>query len=267
MHELQSNLLMSMKKFIYMSVLLAGLTSCSESYNIQGSSSVSSLDGSKLYLKAVQGDSVESIDSCEVVHGKFKFTGALDTTMMVNLFMDDRPLMMPIVLEQGEITVRIDNSSRKVSGTPLNERLYAFIDQHNQLSNRMNELEHRESQMLLDGIDEKEIAAQLSVEAEKIAMEEDTLVTNFIINNSDNVLGTGVFMMITAGLEYPVLTPQIEHIMSQASDAFKNDKYVKKYYEAATELQAKLQGMDAAASTSVSEPSDSVVQNILNGKE
>jgi hypothetical protein len=42
---------------------------------------------------------------------------------------------------------------------------------------------------------------------------------------------------------------------------------VKKYYEAATELQAKLQGMDAAASTPASEPSDSVVQNILNGKE
>lgn len=267
MHALQLNLLTFMKSFIYLSLLLAGLASCTECYTIQGSSSVSSLDGSKLYLKAVKGDNVESIDSCEVVHGKFKFSGALDTTMMVNLFMDDRPLMMPIVLEQGEITVRIDDSSRKVSGTPLNDRLYTFLDQHNQLSNRMNELEHRESQMLLDGIDEQEIAAQLSVEAEKIAMEEDTLVTNFIINNSDNVLGTGVFMMITAGLEYPVLTPQIEHIMSQASDAFKNNIYVKKYYEAATELQAKMQGMDSSAHDPVGEPSDSVVQNILNGKE
>lgn len=255
-----------MKSFIYLSLVLAGLVSCAESYNIQGSSSVSSLDGSKLYLKAVKGQSVENIDSCEVVHGKFKFCGELDTTIMVNLFMDERSLMMPLVLEQGDITVRIDDSYRKVSGTPLNERLYAFIDQHNQLSNRMNELEHRESQMLLDGIDEKEIAAQLSVEAEQIAMEEDTLVTNFILNNSDNVLGPGVFMMITAGLEYPVLTPQIEHIMSQASDAFKNDTYVKKYYEAASELQSKMQGM-GDGSSAMSEPADSVVQNILNGKE
>lgn len=256
-----------MKSFIYLSVMLAGLVSCTESYNIQGSSSVSSLDGSKLYLKAVKGDRVENIDSCEVVHGKFKFSGALDTTMMVNLFMDDCPLMMPIVLEQGEITVRIDDSSRKVSGTPLNERLYAFIDQHNQLSNRMGELEHRESQMLLDGIDEREIADLLSVEAENIAMEEDTLVTNFIINNSDNVLGAGVFMMITAGFEYPVLTPQIEHIMAQAGEAFKNNTYVKKYYQTANELQAKMQGMDSVVPASVGEPSDSVVQNILNGKE
>jgi hypothetical protein len=229
---------------------------------------VSLLDGSKLYLKTVKNGQLESIDSCEVVHGKFKFAGLLDTVMMVNLFMDDRSLMMPIVLEKGNIVVRIDDSSRKVSGTPLNELLYAFIDQHNQLDNRMNELGHRESQMLLDGIDEREIAEQLSVEAQQIEMEEDTLITNFIVKNSDNVLGPGVFMMITAGMEYPMLTPQIEHIMTLASDAFKNDSYVKEFYKAANEIQAKMQGMDDTPATQKQgEPSDSVIQNILNGKE
>lgn len=231
-----------MKRLFPLFAILACLTSCTETYNIHGSSSLSLLDGSKLYLKAVKDQKLEDIDSCEVVHGKFKFSGSLDTTMMVNLFMDDRPLMMPIVLEPGNIVVSIEDSSRKVSGTPLNERLYAFIDQHNQLSNRMNELGHRESQMLLDGIDEEEIASLLSVEAEQIAMEEDTLVTNFIVRNSNNVLGPGVFMMITAGMEYPMLTPQIEHIMSQASENFKNDSYVKEYYKAANEIQAKMQG-------------------------
>ena len=257
-----------MKKLLYIFTILAGLTSCADSYNIQGTSSVSLLDGSKLYLKTVKNGQLESIDSCEVVHGKFKFAGLLDTVMMVNLFMDDRSLMMPIVLEKGNIVVRIDDSSRKVSGTPLNELLYAFIDQHNQLDNRMNELGHRESQMLLDGIDEREIAEQLSVEAQQIEMEEDTLITNFIVKNSDNVLGPGVFMMITAGMEYPMLTPQIEHIMTLASDAFKNDSYVKEFYKAANEIQAKMQGMDDTPATQKQgEPSDSVIQNILNGKE
>jgi len=256
-----------MKIFLYVFMVMAGLVSCTESYNIQGSSSVSSLDGSKLYLKAVKNREVRSIDSCEVLHGKFKFSGTLDTTMMVNLFMDNRPLMMPIVLEPGEIIVKIDDSSRKVSGTPLNDILYAFLDQLNQLGNRMNELGHRESQMLLDGIDEQTIASQLSVEAEQIAMEEDTLITNFIVANSDNVLGPGVFMMITAGFQYPVLTPQIEHIMTLASETFKNDSYVKEYYNTATQIQQKQQGLDTVTNDVVGEPSDSVIQNILNGKE
>ena len=50
--------------------------------------------------------------------------------------------------------------------------------------------------------------------------------------------------------------------MSQASEFFKNDTYVKRYYKAASELQAKMQGMD-----DVAQPADSVIQNILNGKE
>ncbi len=255
-----------MNRIVYFLAMLAVMTSCAESYNIEGSSSLSSLDGSKLYLKAVKDGQVKNIDSCEVVHGKFKFAGLLDTVKMVNLFMDEQPLMVPIVLETGEIRVRIDDTSRKVSGTPLNEVLYQFIDQHNQMESRMNELGHRESQMLLDGIDERTINEQLSMEAAQIAREEDSLVTNFIVDNFDNVLGPGVFMMITAGYEYPILTPQIEFIMTKASDGFKNDPYVREYYKTASEIQAHQQGLDEPAMTS-SEPNDSMIQNILNGKE
>jgi hypothetical protein len=74
-------------------------------------------------------------------------------------------------------------------------------------------------------------------------------------------------MMITAGFQYPVLTPQIEHIMTMASETFKNDSYVKEYYNTATQIQQKQQGLDTVTNDVVGEPSDSVIQNILNGKE
>jgi len=257
-----------MNRILYLLTVVALLTSCAESYHVQGTSSVSSLDGSMLYLKAVKDQEVVSIDSCEVIHGKFKFSGTLDTVMVVSLFMDDRPLKMPIVLEKGEIDVRIDQASCKVSGTELNDLLYSFIDQHNQLDSRMNELDHRYSQMMLDAIDEQTIEAELSKEATVIAAQEDSLVTHFIVDNFDNVLGPWAFMLITSGLEYPMLTPQIEHIMSQATETFKNDPYVSKYYKAANEIQAKMQGMDAPSSATPSaELPDSVIQNMLNGKQ
>jgi hypothetical protein len=150
-------------------------------------------------------------------------------------------------LEEGEITIKIDNASQSVGGTPLNDSLYKFIDKHNQLSNRMNELSHRQSQMLLDGIDEQEIDQKLSAEANAIAAEEDELVTKFVVNNFDNVLGPGVFMMITSQYRFPVLTPQIEDIMSKATEKFKNDPYVKDYYKTAQENEARMNGMDEAA--------------------
>ena len=78
-----------MNKILYATVVAVLLTSCASSYNVQGSSSVSALDGSKLYLKAIKAGQVKNIDSCDVVHGEFHFAGLLDTVRMANLFIDD----------------------------------------------------------------------------------------------------------------------------------------------------------------------------------
>ena len=232
-----------MHKILFAFATMALMASCAKSYNVQGSSSISSLDGSKLYLKAVKNNELKSIGSCDIVHGQFHFSGILDTVRMANLFMDDQSLM-PVVLEEGEIVIKIDNAAQSVGGTPLNDKLYKFIDKHKQLDNRMSELSHKQSQMMLEGVDELTINEKLNAEAEKIAAEEDKLVTSFIVENFDNVLGPGVFMMITSGFNVPVLTPQIEDIMSKATEKFKNDPYVKEYYQVASDNMAKMQGLD-----------------------
>ena len=244
-----------MNKIFYAVVIIATLASCAESYSIQGSSSVSSLDGSKLYLKTIKDQELKNLDSCDVVHGKFRFAGLLDTVKMANLYMDEQSLMMPVVVEEGEIEIRIDNTSRTVSGSPLNDKLYQFIQRHDQLGNELNELSHKQSQMLLEGIDEEVINRQLSAEAARLAQQEDSLVTNFIVENFDNVLGPGVFMMMTSGYQYPVLTPQIEDIMSKATKKFKEDAYVKEYYETATAIQARQNGLVDDAPQTQTQPS------------
>ena len=203
------------KSLLYLLVATFVFTSCAESYSVQGSSSIASLDGSKLYLKAVKSGELKNVDSCDVVHGQFRFSGLLDTVRMVNLFMDDEGIM-PLVLEKGEISIRLDNASRRVSGTPLNDELYDFLNRHDQLDNEMSELSHKHSQMLLEGEDEQVINEKLNIEAARIAQQEDSLVTNFIVDNFDNVLGPGVFM---------------------------NDPYVKEYYQTANEIQARQNGL------------------------
>ncbi len=234
-----------MKKILYTLALVAALTSCVGSYNVEGSSSITALDGSKLYLKAIKNNQLKNLDSCEVVHGEFHFSGTLDSVRMASLYMDDESVM-PIVLEKGDIVVKIEAGRQIVSGTPLNDSLYVFIEEHNRLSNQMNELSHKQSQMLLDGIDEAAINEQLSLEAAKIASNEDRLVTKFIEANFDNVLGPGVFMMITSQYRYPILTPQIEDLMSKATKVFKEDPYVKNYYKTAQENEQRMNGLEEA---------------------
>ena len=250
-----------MNKSIYTILTVAAvlLTSCASSYNVHGTSSVSAMDGSKLYLKTVKNGELQSIDSCEVVHGEFHFAGLLDTVRMASLFMDDESIM-PLVLEEGEVVIRIENALQSASGTPLNDSLYVFIDKHNQLTDRMAELSHRQSQMLLDGIDEDQIDRQLSIEANEIAQEEDKLVTQFICDNFDNVLGPGVFMMITSSYQYPILTPQIEDIMSKATEEFKNNPYVREYYQAAQENEARMNGTKDMDDVAAPLPDSTAVQ-------
>ena len=93
-----------MNKIISLFVAALVFTSCAKTFSVQGSSSISALDGSKLYLKALKDGEMKTIDSCDVVHGKFHFTGLLDTVCMANLYMGDEGIM-PVVLEEGDIIV------------------------------------------------------------------------------------------------------------------------------------------------------------------
>lgn len=225
------------------------LASCAETvtdtYTIKGASSVSFLDGSKLYLQAYRDSSLKSIDSCDVVHGSFSLNGPLDTTSLGQLFMEQR-LTIPIVIEKGDISVTIDRTTQRVSGTPLNDLLYDYLDRHIQIINRGRELERRATQMLLEGYDEKDIERQLQAERAELPLQKDSLETHFIIENFDNVLGPFAFQMLTEEIlqitGYPVMTPQIEEIMSKATDAFKRNTYVSVYCKAADDIMARMKG-------------------------
>ena len=231
-----------MIRTLYTLLTLMALASCANTYNIQGTSNVPTLDGRMLFLKAFDGSDFKNIDSCDIVHGEFHFNGTLDSTKIVTLFMDDEGLM-PVVLESGDITIKIDNTQQKVTGTPLNEKLFEFIEKYKQLESEVSELGHLQSQAIMDGKDLNAVNMHLAEKASQIAQREDKLVTSFIIENFDNVLGPGVFFMITAGHRYPELSPWIEDIMSKATDKFKNDPYVKDFYQKALENQAIMNGM------------------------
>ena len=106
----------------------------------------------------------------------------------------------------------------------------------------------------MDGEDMNAVNVKLNQEANEISVEEDHLVTTFVTENFDNVLGPGVFFLITAGNRFPELTPWIEDIMSKATDKFKNDPYVKEYYQKAQENQAIMNGMKDAPETQQAQP-------------
>ena len=234
-----------MNKLFYALISTLALVSCANTYNIQGSSNVSNLDGRMLYLKVVKDNDFKNVDSCDVVHGQFHFNGTFDSVRMASIFMDDESVL-PLVLEGGDINIKIDNTQQSVGGTPLNDELFKFFNRWNQLRSEQLELVHKHDQAIMDGSDMDVVIRQLNAESMRLSELEDSLVTNFVTENFDNVLGPGVFMMVTSGNVYPQLTPWIEDIMSKATDKFKNDAYVKDYYQKAQENEEIMNGLREA---------------------
>lgn len=215
-------------------ILSVVLASCGSLYKIEGNSSVTSLDGKMLFLKTLQNGEWMVVDSAEVVHGLFSMSGDVDSVRMVTLYMDDEGIM-PLVLENGKVEVSITNMELTASGTPLNDKLYEFINRRNNLEVRIDELDRREARLVMDGANIDEVRSQLRQEGEALVKEMNGYVKQFIIDNYENVLGPSVFIMMCSTMPYPMMTPQIEDIMRTAPLSFKEHPLVSDFLSKAHE--------------------------------
>ena len=91
----------------------------------------------------------------------------------------------------------------------------------------------------MNGTDDDERVFELSKQLSQLEAENDKLITRFIRDNYNNVLGPGIFMILTSSLPYPVLTPQIEEIITNATPYFLGHPYVKEYIRIAEENREK----------------------------
>ena len=106
----------------------------------------------------------------------------------------------------------------------------------------MAELPHLEAQMIMDGTDHNEIIYELGKQSRELSAENDELISRFIRANYNNVLGPGIFMILTSSLPYPILTPQLEEIITNAPSYFLGHPYVKEYIKRAKENEEKSKG-------------------------
>ncbi len=225
---------MSVNRILPLLLLLVFFTSCARKYKIEGSSSVTSLDGKMLFLKTLKDGQWIAVDSAEVIHGLFSMKGPVDSVMMVTLYMNNEGIM-PLVLEDGKIEVSISNTQLSAKGTLLNNQLYEFIDKRNAMEIQIEELDRKEARMVLDGANLEDVRRELTKEGESLVKEMNDYVKTFIIDNYENVLGPSVFMMVYSSLPYPIMTPQIEDIMRTAPQTFKNNQFVRDYLTKAKE--------------------------------
>ncbi len=210
------------------------VAACKDKVVMTGSTTLPALEGRMMSLRIYHDGDLAVVDSARVIHGRFAFDAPVDSVVMASLFLGDESVM-PVVLDGSPVEIIITDSDHRATGSELNDTLYSFIRRKRVIDEQLAQLPHRESQMILEGKDHDEILAQLNSEAAELGAQNDALVTSFIKEHMDDVLGPGVFMIATSGLPYPYMTPQIEELITFASDYFKNNAYVRDWVRMARE--------------------------------
>ncbi len=221
-----------MRHFLrFLTTILGVITccSCSSEYKIDGSSSISGLDGQKLYLRLTTNGEVHNVclDSCEVIHGCFNFSGAVDSVAMVELYMGNYP-MMPVVLENGNLFVQMDNVLQTVTGGPLNDRLNEFLTQHTRLENDLWDLDRRARYMIYEGKSTEAIILSIDPLRRDILKKMQELEVNFVKENYDNPLGPGYFIRMFNNDTRDASDEMVRDIVCNATPSFLSHPFVQR---------------------------------------
>ncbi len=230
------------RHMVWVAVVIAATVvwSCSDQYNILGSSSVDGYEGGTFYLKVPSDRGLFSYDSSEVSHGRFGFEGVVDTVCVAQLYMGEHSLL-PLVLETGEISIKFTDAESVVKGGMLNERLYKFLRENSRLQNEIQNTSLNMARLIIRGATP---ASYDDMEKKAVRLQDrlDRLWTAFIIDNSDNVLGATYFQEYTSQYFYPVITPQIAKILKRAPKSFLSNPDVRMYIRDAEYNMRLMQG-------------------------
>ena len=206
--------------------LMLALASCTGHYRIDGVVETLGYEGRELSLIEFLPYRTTKYDSCVVNHGRFQMTGKADTTRLVFLCKDNRPII-PIYIEKGNAKVSLLPTEMTVSGTRQNDLFYSFLKKKIAYDNLYEDLSQRRFTMSRQGLDSRRI--EIIQDSLRIVVDEcEDMICSFMADNYDEPAAVGVFMMLSAGPTNEV-SSLVRRILDAAPDEFMRQSYVNGY--------------------------------------
>lgn len=212
-------------------ILGMAVAGCSTQYNVQGSTSLSALEGQTLSLQSLYDDAPQTIAQSRVTHGAFDFMGTIDSTIVALVPLPEGT-SLPVVVEMGDIQISIDNQGYVVAGSPMNDALYAFFRANDEMDQqlyqlgeqlaRLEELSLR-AQMHTGRFVESDLVRDARRRTNGVYEERERLIRDFIVTNSDNVVGQYVFMAALRDCHFPLSYDCVDDILRHVKPAFRQN--------------------------------------------
>jgi hypothetical protein len=215
-----------LKMIVFFAGLMLAIASCTSHYRIDGVVEMPGYEGRELSLVEFLPYRTTKYDSCTVNHGQFQMKGTADTTRLVFICKDNRPII-PIYIEKGNAKVSLLPTEMTVSGTRQNNLFYSFLKQKIVFDNLYEDLSQKRFQMSRQGYDSRRM--EIIQDSLRLVVDEcEDMICSFMADNYGEPAAVGVFMMLTAGPanEVPSL---IRRILDAAPEEFLSQSYVHGY--------------------------------------
>lgn len=226
-------------KYSLFAALVPLLASCLGKYSLKGSTD-GFYNGEQAYIKVDSGGVWHTVDSCDILHGCFEMSGEVDAPFLTSLFIGEEAIM-PVIIESGDIVVNLSMRDANVSGTNLNDQLSQFIEDKDVFERRIMEIERRETALILDGHTAESAAAEVREAIAAVGDSMNLFVEKTIRDHYNTVLGPCIFQLLCSAMPYPLMTKQVEGILADAPQSFKDNHFVKMFVAAAEENMQRMQ--------------------------
>ena len=206
--------------------LLLAMMSCTSHYRIDGVVETFGYEGRELSLIEFLPNRITKFDSCLVNHGKFQMKGKADTTRLVFLCKDGRPII-PVYIEKGHAKVRLLPTEMTVSGTRQNDLFYSFLKKKIEIDDRYEDMSQKRITLSHTSFDPRRM--ELIQDSLRMIVDEcEEMICTFMAENYNEPAAVGVFMMLSAGPSNGVPS-LVKRILDAAPEDFLSESYVNGY--------------------------------------
>jgi len=127
-----------MKKSLFTLLAILLLFGCKpDGYKISGTTDIAALNGKQIVIKDRINNEWVTIDSTKIENGTFAFKGEADSSRIAYLILEmpsGEAIHQPFIIENGNITAKINDKAILVSGTQQNDLLQQYSDKKKQIS-------------------------------------------------------------------------------------------------------------------------------------
>lgn len=206
-----------MKKILFGLALIGWMASCTtNSYKISGT--LEDEVSGTAYLKKIEMQGLEDVDSAEVIEGKFVFEGSVEHPELYLLFFGE---------EQIPIAFFLENASISITGksTQLDDAVVKGSKTTDLFTKFNKEVPHQEK---VESMREEFFAAQqngdqatmesLMADMQSIIDEQQTYYRNFVKSNSNNAVGAFLALNMAQALSFEELDSLVKKLESNLGE-------------------------------------------------